>query len=253
MTKPSDLAHVLAFLCSTSSGVRNSINLNTTNIKAIIIVALGVLSSSCTYPKAKVHVAFPEAQTRLRSADRGLLGSHALDSSTMPAERRTLRSSKDATSPTNGENPRSDSQNATSNKDMPVPTRTTSSKGRVVHTRKGSTNTVAKDLNNEIPKTNGSEPTENGVHNSEDVEMADELTDKTKPHANKEIEEEMTVVVPPPNSSKLSAAPEKDGQGDVAMIEEIPLPNAEAYIEVVDPKLKAIQGELFLRISRTLE
>jgi 26S proteasome regulatory subunit N3 len=124
-----------------------------------------------------------------------------------------------------------------------MPTRTSSSKSKALPAKKGSTNTSAKDMKGEKPKTNGAGPIENGVNGTEDVEMADEATDKSRSQQTKEGEEEMTVIVPPPNSSKLSAAPEMDGEGDIAMEGEQQT-DAEEPVEVVDPKVKAIQGIL---------
>ena len=160
----------------------------------------------------------------------------------MPSERRTLRSNKDAASSTNGEKARSDSQSSASNKDKPLPARSTSSKGKAGPAKK-SINSTAKDMASDKPKANGSEPTENGTNGVEDVEMADEAADKNRPNGIKKSEEEMTVVVPPPNSSKLSSQPVKDAEGDISMDETHSGEFAEPPVEVVDPKVKAVSGK----------
>ena len=158
----------------------------------------------------------------------------------MPAERRSLRSNKDST--TNGEKPRSDSQSSASNKDKPLPARSTSSKGKALPTKRGITNTSAKDMSGDKAKPNGVEPVENGVNGSEDVEMADDEVDKVRSNGIKEGEDEMTVVVPPPNSSKLAGEPPKDLEGDISM-DEIPVTAVEDQSAViVDPKAKAVLG-----------
>lgn len=130
----------------------------------------------------------------------------------MPGERRTLRSGKE-TSSTNGEEPRSNSQNSSSNKDKPVPTRATSSKGKSLATKK----TPGKEASEDKPQTNGTEPVENGINGTEDIDMVDDGPEKVKVGTSNEGEDEITVVVPPPKSSKLSGEPSKDEEGDVAM------------------------------------
>lgn len=148
----------------------------------------------------------------------------------MPGERRTLRSNKDSTSSTNGEKSHTDSA-ASSNKDKPVPARTASSKTKTAPAKKGA---ASKDTDK--PKANGASA-ENGLNGSEDVEMADGSAGH-----NKDGDDEMTVVVPQPNSSKLSAEPGKDNEGDVAM-NGATGEDEEKPVEVVDPKVKAVTGE----------
>ncbi|MCJ1471380.1 26S proteasome non-ATPase regulatory subunit [Lambiella insularis] len=155
----------------------------------------------------------------------------------MPAERRNLRSSKDST--TNGEKSRSDSQSSASNKDKPLPARSTSSKSKANLTKKGLTNTLAKDMGGDKSRINGTEPAENGVNGNEDIEMEDDAADKTRSNGIKEGEDEMTVVVPPPNSSKLAGEPPKDLEGDTSM-EEIPVTAEDPGPVTVDPKTKAV-------------
>lgn len=159
---------------------------------------------------------------------------------TMPVERRNLRSNKDST--TNGEKSRSDSQNSASNKDKPLPARATSSKSKVNLTKKGLTNTLAKEMSGDKSKKNGSEPVENGVNGSEDIDMGDDNADKTWHNGIKEGEDEMTVVVPPPNSSKLAGEPSKDLEGDTAMGETQTVVAEEQSSVIVDPKTKAVSG-----------
>lgn len=141
----------------------------------------------------------------------------------MPGERRTLRSSKDTSSSTNGEKARSNSQSSNT-KDKPVPTRTTSSKGK---TPAGKA---------DKPHANGG-PVENGVNGTEDIDMVDDGPEKVH-----NGEEEMTVVVPPSKSSKLAGEPGKDAEGDV------PMDGAEKSAvapteEPIDPKVKAVTGQ----------
>ena len=153
----------------------------------------------------------------------------------MPGERRNLRSSKETSSSTNGEEPRSNSQSSSSNKDKPVPTRATSSKGKTLPTKKASGKEAAEDK----PHTNGTEPVENGINGMEDVDMVDDGPEKVKVGTNKEGEEEMTVVVPPPNSSKLSGEPSRDEEGDIAMEN---IDKSDRVNPELDPKVKAIAG-----------
>jgi 26S proteasome regulatory subunit N3 len=91
------------------------------------------------------------------------------------------------------------------------------------------------------PKANGVEPVENGTNGTEDVEMGDTGADKSQTNGIKEGEDEMTVVVPLPNSSKLSAPP-ADKEGDIAM-GDTQLDDTSDAVEVVDPKVKAVSGE----------
>ncbi len=154
----------------------------------------------------------------------------------MPGERRNLRSNKETSSSTNGEEPRSNSQSSSSNKDKPVPTRATSSKGKTLPTKK----TSGKEGPEDKPHTNGTEPIENGINGTEDIDMADDGPEKVKIGTNKEGEDEMTVVVPPPKGSKLSGEPSKDDEGDIAM------ENTDKISSVspeLDPKAKAVAGK----------
>lgn len=117
-----------------------------------------------------------------------------------------------------------------------MPSRATSSKGKNLPTKKTSGKEGAEDK----PHTNGTEPVENGVNGTEDVDMVDDGPENVKVGTNKEGEDEMTVVVPPPKSSKLSGEPSKDEEGDIAM------ENTEKSHIVspeLDPKAKAVAGK----------
>ncbi|KAM0805505.1 proteasome regulatory subunit C-terminal-domain-containing protein [Usnea florida] len=151
----------------------------------------------------------------------------------MPGERRNLRSSKETSSSTNGEEARSNSQSSSSNKDKPVPTRATSAKGKALPTKKTSGKEGAEDK----PHTNGTEPIENGINGTEDVDMVDDGPEKVKIGTNKEGEDEMTVVVPPPKSSKLSGEPSKDEEGDIAMEN---TDKSDSISAELDPRAKAV-------------
>jgi len=150
----------------------------------------------------------------------------------MPGERRNLRSNKESSSSTNGEKARSNSQSSSS-KDKPVPTRTSSSKNKALPSKKAS----AKEANGDQPQTNGAERIENGVNGTEDIDMVDDGPEKVK--IGKDGEDEMTVVVPPPNSSKLSGEHGKDDEGDVAMEN---TETAETAGADIDPRVKAVAG-----------
>ena len=155
----------------------------------------------------------------------------------MPGEqRRNLRSSKETSSSTNGEKPRPESQNS-SKTDNPVPTRSTSSKGKATISKKGLTNQLSKETGTDKPQTNGSEPAENGINGNEDVEMVDDIIEKSKAG-----DDEMTVVVPPPKSSKLAGEPDKAEEMDIAL-DRTPEMELDQTEESADPKARAVSGE----------
>lgn len=165
----------------------------------------------------------------------------------MPGERRSLRSNKsESSSSTNGEKARSNSQSSSSNKDKPAPTRTSSAKGKTLPAKKGSATSVAKDMSGDKPHTNGADPVENGVNGTDDVEMGDASNSVDKPKAakDKDGDEEMTVVVPPPKGSKLPGKTGKDNESDVAM-EGIEKAEVEKPEEEIDPAAKAVLGSYF--------
>jgi 26S proteasome regulatory subunit N3 len=93
------------------------------------------------------------------------------------------------------------------------------------------------------PHTNGTDPVENGVNSTKDVEMKDDAPAPVKGGKGKKVkegEEEMTVVVPPSKGSKLSAPP-KDNDGDITM--DGPVVDGEGdEIKEVDPVAKAVSG-----------
>lgn len=156
----------------------------------------------------------------------------------MPGERRTLRSSKETPSSTNGEKTRSNSQSSSSNKDKPVPTRATSSKSKALP-KKAS----AKETTGDKPQTNGTEPVENCVNGTEDIDMVDDGPEKVK--LGKEGDDEMTVVVPPPKGSKLSGDPGKDEEGDISMDNAEAAEAAGSDADRVDPRVKAVAGQSY--------
>ena len=155
--------------------------------------------------------------------------------SIMPGERRNLRSNKETSSSTNGEKARSNSQSSSS-KDKPVPTRATSSKSKALPKK-----APAKESSGDKPQTNGTEPIENGVNGSDDIDMVDDGPEKVK--VGKEGEDEMTVVVPPSKGSKLSGEPSKADEGDVNMDTAEAADAAAPDTNKIDPRAKAITGE----------
>ncbi|KAF4620205.1 hypothetical protein G7Y89_g14618 [Cudoniella acicularis] len=93
------------------------------------------------------------------------------------------------------------------------------------------------------PHTNGNEPVENGVNGTKDVEMKDDAPASLKGGKGKKAkdgEEEMTVVVPPSKGSKLSAPPNKDTDGDVAMDVDEDANLEDAGAVKIDPVAKAV-------------
>jgi len=93
------------------------------------------------------------------------------------------------------------------------------------------------------PHTNGTDPVENGVNGTKDVEMKDDAPAPLKGGKGKkakEGEEEMTVVVPVSKGSKLSAPPLKDTDGDVAMDGSEELNGEDAGAVQIDPVAKAV-------------
>ena len=95
------------------------------------------------------------------------------------------------------------------------------------------------------PHTNGTDPVENGVSGTKDVEMKDDAPAPLKGGKGKKVkegEEEMTVVVPPSKGSKLSAPPPKDNDGDVAMDSAEGINGEDAGAPKDDPVAKAVAG-----------
>ncbi|KAE8148539.1 terpenoid synthase [Aspergillus avenaceus] len=165
----------------------------------------------------------------------------------MPTERRSLRSNSksDGSSSANGDKARSTSQNSGSNKDKVAPTRAAANKAK--STKAASSNNTPNSgmgEQREQPHTNGSEPTENGVNGSEDVEMGEDTagapTSSFNASKDRKGDEKMTVVVPPTKGSRLSGDKGQNQEDDVAMEgaegDESQRPEPE-----IDPKTKAIQ------------
>ena len=145
----------------------------------------------------------------------------------MPAERRNLRSNKDNTS---SEKPRSNSQSSSNTKDKPVPSKAPL-KGKPQPAKKPAQGAEDK------PHLNG-QAVENGVNGISDVEMKDDGAEGGKG------EDEMTVVVPPPKSTKL-AGHGHDPQEDVKMEGGEETAAETEKKDKVDPKEKALSGEYF--------
>jgi 26S proteasome regulatory subunit N3 len=103
------------------------------------------------------------------------------------------------------------------------------------------------------PHTNGTDPVENGINGTKDIEMKDDAPAPLKGGKGKKVkegEEEMTVVVPPSKGSKLSAPPPKDNDGDVAMDGAEEINGEDAGAVKIDPVTKAVSGMLGVDISR---
>ena len=107
--------------------------------------------------------------------------------------------------------------------------------------KKGSGNTAAKEGSADKSQINGTEPVENGVNGTEDVEMGDDGAEQVKVGTTNDGADEMTVVVPPPKSSKLNGESGKDIEGDVAM-ENSENASDNENAPTVDPRVKAIMG-----------
>ena len=102
---------------------------------------------------------------------------------------------------------------------------------------------MSKGAGDDPPHTNGVEPVENGING--DVEMGDEASDaadKSQPHKDKDGDDEMTVVVPPPKASKSSLDDNKDREGDVAM-DGVDQTDGAQEEERIDPVAQTISGE----------
>ncbi|KAI4097155.1 MAG: hypothetical protein LQ344_000565 [Seirophora lacunosa] len=153
----------------------------------------------------------------------------------MPSERRNLRSNKESSSSTNGEKPRSNSQSSSA-KDKPVPTRSTSSRSKASAPVSKKSAASEKEGTGSKPHTNGTDPVENGMNGTDDVDMVDENQEPVK--ANGAADEEMTVVVPPSKTSRLSSEQGEDQQGDIPMDNLSEAAPAEA--DRINPKAKTV-------------
>lgn len=170
-------------------------------------------------------------------------------------ERRSLRSSKpeSSSSSTNGDKARSNSQSSGSNKDKPQPTRSTSSRSKSFSSKKGITS-AAKDTNGDQNHINGTNPVENGVDGSNDPELDEKQNNSTsikKSGKEKDVDEEMTVVVPPSKVIKADEVTEKDDEGDIAMngAEDA---GSKVEDDPVDPQANAAEGMCILSTTRQL-
>ncbi|OJK00673.1 hypothetical protein ASPACDRAFT_51607 [Aspergillus aculeatus ATCC 16872] len=165
----------------------------------------------------------------------------------MPAERRSLRSNSksDTSSSANGEKGRSTSQNTSSNKDQPAPNRAAANKAKSTTASKAASSNSTADSGmgeqRDQPRTNGSDPTKNGMNGSEDVEMGEDTaggpTSSFTASKDRKGDEKMTVVVPPTKGSRLSGEKAPDNEGDIAMEGA----DTEESRSEVDPKVKAVQ------------
>ncbi len=103
------------------------------------------------------------------------------------------------------------------------------------------------------PHSNGTDPVENGINGTKDVEMKDDAPASKKGGKGKKVkegEEEMTVVVPPSKGQKLSAPPPADQEEDIVMGDSEKTVD-ESVVETVDPVVKTISGNYIrLRFSR---
>lgn len=161
-------------------------------------------------------------------------------------DKSSLRSNKpDSSTSGNGEVPLPKSTSTSNSKGKAALTRSTSSKDQAPTAKKGSANnTVAKDPDEEEkPRANGidrDDSVENKVNGiAGDVEMADDPPDPVE----KTGDEEMTVVVPPSKSSRLSGEPGDTRQEDVVM-ESSEDAQADGSGAKVDPLAKTVAGQL---------
>lgn len=98
------------------------------------------------------------------------------------------------------------------------------------------------------PHTNGTDPVENGINGTKDIEMKDDAPPaplkggKGKKVKEGSSEEEMTVVVPPSKASKLSTSPPKDHDGDVAMDGPAETVKEDPLAVKIDPVAKTVSG-----------
>jgi len=105
------------------------------------------------------------------------------------------------------------------------------------------------------PHTNGSEPVENGINGTKDVEMKDDAPTPAKGGKGKKTkggEEEMTVVVPPSKGSKLAATTTEDTDGDVPMDGAVVINGEDADAakeDPVDPVALAVAGKFMLNAN----
>lgn len=94
-------------------------------------------------------------------------------------------------------------------------------------------------------RLNGTDPAENGINDSEDIEMREESQNSkkgSKPNKDKDGDDEMTVVVPPTKGPNAPSAPEKPTEADLknGAANGDGASDSEAR---VDPQEKVISGE----------
>ncbi|TAQ86755.1 hypothetical protein B7494_g4916 [Chlorociboria aeruginascens] len=121
------------------------------------------------------------------------------------------------------------------------PTRSLESQSNDIE--RASSNSEHDDMPSKTPHTNGTDPVENGINGTKDVEMKDDAPAALKGGKGKkpkEGEEEMTVVVPPSKGSKLSAPPSKDNDGDVPMDGVVEVAAEDDGAVKIDPVTKAV-------------
>lgn len=153
-------------------------------------------------------------------------------------------SKPDSSSSANGEKARSNSQNSSSNKDKSAPGHASANRPKSAVTKKP-TNSASNDNMGDRDQTraNGSDPMENGMNGSEDIDMGEDTagapTSSFNTSKDRQGDEKMTVVVPP---SKGPRPPGDQGNdGDVAA-EGAEGQYAQKPEAEVDPMAKAIQG-----------
>ncbi|KAI9799201.1 MAG: hypothetical protein M1825_004844 [Sarcosagium campestre] len=167
-------------------------------------------------------------------------------------DKRSLRSNKsDSSSATNGDKTVSSKANS-SNSQANAPTRNTSSRARSAASKKiVSTSAPTKDVEEEEKNASGEKHTngvtagQNGINGTaEDVEMSEEPTDtanRSKSNRDKDGDDEMTVVVPPPKGLKPS-----DQSGGRDKVEDISMVGTEERISetleatTIDPEAKTV-------------
>ncbi|KAI9726843.1 MAG: 26S proteasome non-ATPase regulatory subunit [Cirrosporium novae-zelandiae] len=154
---------------------------------------------------------------------------------------RNLRSNRsDASSSANGRNTRSGSKSSSS-KDKPAPARTGPNNKKTTAGRKGTSSSSSNNMPGDKPQASGTDPVENGVNGTDDVEMKDEQSAKADQSAarDKDGDAEMTVVVPPPKGQKPSTSGQKKDI-DSAM-EGVETTDAEMADEAaIDPEEKVL-------------
>lgn len=105
-------------------------------------------------------------------------------------------------------------------------------------------------MSGDQPQRNGTDPVENGVNGSEDVEMEEDTAGGPTPSIPTSREhdgDQMTVVVPPLKGARLSGQDNKK-EDDVAMEGSDEKDTADE--PEIDPRVKAVQGRSWSQASR---